>query len=432
VKKIKLNLAVWVAIFGVFGYMSAAIFADPTWVTSENTPEFYKLILLIKDVFIQSLKMLVAPLIFFSLLGGLAGIKEAWKLKKLGGIAVTYYVSTTLIAILIGLTVVFFIHPWKNSTVRVNVQKSQSIGGDYHTKKPKKMIDAKDNSIITVVHKILKTSLTNPLESLVTNNILGLVCAALLIGLAMVTSLRTDSQLFLLIEDINRILTTILGWFITLSPIGIFAIVFDFKLKVTGDLFTQLFAFAAVVFGATLVHGAIVLPIIAKIFGGIGPITLFRKIANPLFIALGTSSSSATLPVTMKTCEEELGVSKAVSGFVFPLGATMNMDGTALFEGIAAIFLAHLYGVELTTFTIFAIFFMSMISSIGAPGMPSGSMSGMQMVLLAAGIPLEAIGILLVIEKPLDTFRTAVNVEGDIIGALVVQKTMERRNIQLT
>jgi Na+/H+-dicarboxylate symporter len=123
----------------------------------------------------------------------------------------------------------------------------------------------------------------------------------------------------------------------------------------------------------------------------------------------------------MQASEEELGVSKTVSGFVFPLGATMNMDGTALYEGIAAVFLAYLFGIELSTTAMITVFFMAMVSSIGAPGMPSGSMAGMQMVLLGAGIPLEAIGILLVVERPLDTIRTAVNVEGDMIGALVTQ-----------
>ena len=127
----------------------------------------------------------------------------------------------------------------------------------------------------------------------------------------------------------------------------------------------------------------------------------------------------------MRTAEEKLGVNNSVSSFVLPLGATMNMDGTALFEAMAAIFLAYLYGIELSTAMIITIFLMSMVASIGAPGMPSASMSGMQMVLLAVGIPLEAIAILLVIERPLDTFRTAVNVQGDLIGALVVQKYMK-------
>ena len=129
----------------------------------------------------------------------------------------------------------------------------------------------------------------------------------------------------------------------------------------------------------------------------------------------------------MRTAEEELKVSPGVTSFVLPLGATMNMDGTALFEAIAAIFLAYLFGIELSTVMIFTVFLMSMVASIGAPGMPSASMAGMQMVLLAVGIPLEAIAILLVIERPLDTIRTAVNVEGDLVGTLVVQRYLYRR-----
>ena len=132
----------------------------------------------------------------------------------------------------------------------------------------------------------------------------------------------------------------------------------------------------------------------------------------------------------MKTAQEKLGVSQSVSSFVLPLGATMNMDGTALLEAVAAIFLAYLYGIELSTLMVITVFLMAMISSIGAPGMPTASMSGMQIVLLAVGIPLEAIAILLIIERPLDTFRTTVNVQGDLIGTLVVQHYLNRRDQQ--
>lgn len=133
----------------------------------------------------------------------------------------------------------------------------------------------------------------------------------------------------------------------------------------------------------------------------------------------------------MQSAEEKLGVSQSTSSMVLPLGAVMNMDGTALFEGVAAIFLAQLFGVDLTTSGLVMIFIMAMVSSVGAPGMPSGSMSGMQLVLLAAGIPLEAIAILLIIERPLDTFRTAVNVEGDMIAALVVDKWQKQQKTVL-
>jgi len=176
----------------------------------------------------------------------------------------------------------------------------------------------------------------------------------------------------------------------------------------------------------TMIHGGIVLPAIAWFLGGRSPREFFSNVSRPLLVAFSTSSSSATLPVSMQACEEDLKVSNSVSSFVLPLGATMNMDGTALFEAIAAVFLAYLFGVELSTVAIVTVFLMAMVASIGAPGMPSASMAGMQMVLLAVGIPLEAIAILLVIERPLDTIRTAVNVEGDLVGSLVVDRFTRR------
>jgi Na+/H+-dicarboxylate symporter len=155
---------------------------------------------------------------------------------------------------------------------------------------------------------------------------------------------------------------------------------------------------------------------------GMNPLQFLRAVSQPMITALFTSSSAATLPLSMSTAQTKLGVDSARSAFVLPLGATANMDGTALFEGIAAVFLAYMFGIELGTTGIVAIFLVAMLSSVGAPGIPSGSMAGMQMVLLAVGIPLEAIGLLLLIERPLDTFRTAVNVEGDLVGCLVAKR----------
>jgi len=143
-----------------------------------------------------------------------------------------------------------------------------------------------------------------------------------------------------------------------------------------------------------------------------------------MLVALSTSSSLATLPVTMRAAEDNLQIDPSVTSFVLPLGATMNMDGTALFEAVGAVFLAYLFGIDLSAVTIFIIFLMAMVASIGAPGMPSASMAGMQMVLLAVGIPLEGIAILLIVERPLDTIRTALNVEGDMTGAAIVTRIM--------
>ena len=248
----------------------------------------------------------------------------------------------------------------------------------------------------------------------------------MLLAAALLIALPQDHVLLSIISGLNLALNKLVQGIIRLAPIAVFAIVFEFTLAGNDDLFGQLALFALLVFVLTLFHGAVVLPALAKYFTGIKYRTLFNAIAAPLAMAFATSSSSATLPLSMQVAERDLGVSQSTSSFVLPLGAVMNMDGTALFEGVAAIFLAQLYGIDISTSGIVMIFIMAMISSVGAPGMPSGSMSGMQLVMLAVGIPLEGIAILLIIERPLDTFRTAVNVEGDLIGALVIDKWQQR------
>lgn len=422
------NLTFWVIVFGVLGYVSAMIWGDPTWAKTSTPPEFYNFIGFLKTGFLYLLKMLIAPMIFFSLLGGLLNIGDKSQLKNLGSSAIIYYLSTTVIAIVIGLIAVFFIHPWKKYGATLKGKQKTSIAKHHDGyQKPKKLISANGDSIVLILKNIFEKAFENPIKAISENNVLGIATSAFLIGLALILYLPGGGIIGELVTEINIVIGKILGWVIKTTPLGVFAIAFDFQLKAGGAVVGQLISFALLVVGATLFHGLVILPLIAWIFAGVSPIKLISRGSKPLLVALSTSSSSATLPVTMQTCEEEFGVTKGVSGFVFPLGATMNMDGTALFEGIAAVFLAFLFGIELSSASIVIIFFMSMISSIGAPGMPSGSMAGMQIVLLSAGIPLEAIGVLLIVEKPLDTIRTAVNVEGDMIGALVVQSRMNKK-----
>ncbi len=392
------------------------LFADETWLAEPRPPAF-EIIAGLKGFFLAALRMLIAPMIFFSLIGGIIGIGNVVRLRRLGGVTVTYYLGTTTIAILLALFAVFFIHPW--TAYPAMPELANGMG-------PARMIDPGDDSLIRVVSQLLTMAFTNPFTALVELNILGIVTNAFLIGLAIILALPEDSPIFRLVEDINVVIYRVLAWVIRLLPIGIFAILFDFTVKLNvGDghsqaLLAQLLQFSLLVVALTAIHGLIILPGIAWMLTGRSPVRLLSQLARPLLVAFSTSSSSATLPVSMRTAEEDLKVSPSVSSFVLPLGATMNMDGTALFEAVAAVFLAYLFGVELSVVGIFTVFLMSMVASIGAPGMPSASMAGMQMVLLAVGIPLEAIAILMVIERPLDTIRTAVNVEGDLIGSLVV------------
>ena len=414
------NLTFQIVISAIFGIGLAFIYEALLPSGSEvvnNSISF------LKDGFLALLKMLIAPMIFFSLLGGIISLGNVVQLRRLGGITVSYYLFTTGIAITLALIAVVFVHPWT---------AYPPIMGSMIETANTRLLEPGSDSILEVLSTMTSLAFTNPFSALANLNILGIVANAIFIGIAMVFVLDGVSPLFRFVEDVNKIIIQVVQWVIRVLPVGIFAILFDFTMKLSGDdglggtLLIQLLQFGILVVSITLIHGVIVLPTIAWITTKTSPLELLKKTAGPLIVAFSTSSSATTLPLSMQTAQEKLDVAPSVSSFVLPLGATMNMDGTALFEAVAAIFLAYLYGIELSSIMMVTIFFMAMVASIGAPGMPSASMSGMQMVMLAIGIPLEAIALLLVVERPLDTIRTSVNVEGDLVGSLVVDRYLKR------
>ncbi|MGF1724819.1 dicarboxylate/amino acid:cation symporter [Photobacterium nomapromontoriensis] len=371
---------------------------------------WYQVLLLGKTSYIGLLKMVVGIMVLLSLIEGITNIGSTVRLKSLGGRTILFYTVTTLLAISLGLGTSLLLPPWQPLVQAVPVADSVTLISE----------DAASGGAI--VTKMFNMALVNPVAAIANGNLLAIVVFAFMMGISLLIALPEKHPLLDVISGLNKGINTMVHGIVRLSPLAIFAIVFEFSLTGGKALFGQLAMFALLVFVLTLIHGLVVLPSIAKVITGINPLPLFKAISAPLAMAFATSSSAATLPLSMQAAEEKLGVSPSTSSMVLPLGSVMNMDGTALFEGVAAIFLAQLYGIDLNTTGLVMIFIMAMVSSVGAPGMPSGSMSGMQLVLLAAGIPLEAIAILLIIERPLDTFRTAVNVEGDLIAALVVDK----------
>jgi Na+/H+-dicarboxylate symporter len=416
---IRRHLTPLVLAAGIVAWIAASLIGDPAWTQIDQPPIGYQLIVLLKQAFLGLLKMLIAPVIFFSLMSGIVGLGDATRLRRLGTTTLAYYLATTGIAIAIGLVIVMTIHPWTQWSTELELTQFTRVDGA-------QLIDPSTGSFGQLLITLADRAFVNPFSALAELNILGIVVNAILLGIALLITVPRTSPLIEGLEHLTQIVYRVLSWVVLTMPVGVFAIVFDLTLRLPGAVLEQLGYFVLVVLGATLFHGLFVLPMIARLFARISPQDFLRGAARPILVALTTSSSSATLPVTMKAAEEQFRISSGVRAFVLPLGATMNMDGTALFEGIAAVFLAHLFGIELTAAAMTAVFLMAMIASIGAPGMPSGSMAGMQMVLLAVGIPLEAIGILLLVERPLDTVRTAVNVEGDLVGALTVERMLAR------
>lgn len=400
------NLAIFIFIGGFLGYLFG------TQITWNADGSFVEVITILKDTFISALKMLVAPMVFLSLLKAILDLKKQSNMSKLFGRTIGYYLLTTALAIVVGLVAVYIFQPWNMESTLQDLPRSEV----------KSFISDDNSGYVAIFTKIFSRIFVNPVQAFVDNNILALLFLAILLGLALNKTVSSKHPIRETVDALNSGIFKILSWVIAIAPVGVFALMFLFSLEGGNQIAAQLATFCLVVFLATMFHGLIVLPSIAWIFAKVSPIYLLKNITKAMMLAFSTSSSSATLPVTIETCEDNLDIDPKVAAFVCPMGATMNMDGTALFEGIAAIFIANLYGMTLSAPAMAALFIMTMLASIGAPGMPSASMGGMQMVLLAAGLPLEAIGILLVVERFLDTFRTAVNVEGDIIGALIIDR----------
>ncbi len=394
-----------VVVAALFGWLLAAIAGD--------SQTLIAVMQLIKTVFLGGLKMVIGPLIFLSLLSGILRLRESAGVRRLGSIAVGYYVLTTGIATAVGLGIVFFVHPW---TAHPPIIPDTAVTGDIA------LIQSDAGGFLSIMNALLQQALTNPIGALADTNMLGIVISAFLLGLAGLAAVPSGSPLITAVHDAAGAIYKLTAWIIWLLPAGVMAIIFSMASDLDTAVVTQLMSLALVVLLGSLFHALVILPAIAWFVAGVTPIQLFRAVAQPMLVAATTSSSMAALPVSLRAATDRLRVRPPVANFVLPLGATINMDGTALFEGVAAVFLAYLFNVPLEPAGMAVVFFVAMLSSMGAPGMPSGSMAGMQVVLLSVGIPLEGIGLLLLIERPLDTFRTAINVEGDLVGALVAER----------
>ncbi|MCE2407140.1 MAG: dicarboxylate/amino acid:cation symporter [Pseudomonadales bacterium] len=388
----------------ILGWLLAMAFGDITWLN--ETAE------LLKSIFLSALRAIVAPLIFFSLISGILRLGDTAEVGRIGGTTILYYLSTTSIAITLGLISVFLVHPW---TYTEAVTSLPTSGTELN------LLGDSSAGVAGLLAGVVKSTLINPISALAQTNILAIVVNSLVIGLALLLVTEKDGTVRRGVATITDALFKITGWIIWTVPIGVLGIVYQLSVVTDMSLIMQLLSFSLLVIVVTLIHAVFVLPSFAYFLGNVHPATFFKHAARPLVVAFTTASSAATVPVTLQAAEN-LGIRKPTFSFVVPFGATANMDGSALFEGIAAVFIAYLFGIELGAIQIVVIFFAAMAASIGAPGIPSGSMVGMQMVLIAVGLPLEAIGILLIVERPLDMIRTACNVEGDLAGCTVIDR----------
>jgi Na+/H+-dicarboxylate symporter len=368
---------------------------------------------LIGTLFIDLLKMILIPLVFCSIAVGIANLRQHQQMHRVWVTTLIFFISSMAIAIAIALIAGNYFKPGAGlhlamfSDAMQNFQAKQMPIGEFAT-------------------QFLHGLFVNPFKALSEGNILAVVIFALFLGIALVMGGERFKNILSLLQEGLEITMLIVGWVMKLAPFGIAALLIKLVAGQDAAMLGTLAKFVAVVIGTLLIHGAIILPLILFLFTGKTPLTFWRGAREALVTAFATSSSSATLPVTLRCVTQHLHVKPEIAGFVVPLGATINMDGTALYEAAAALFIANLAGIELNLAQQLIVAFTAMIAAIGAPGIPSAGMVTMVMVLQSVGLPAEAIAILLPVDRLLDTLRTAVNVEGDMIGSLVVQKLVQK------
>ncbi len=360
------------------------------------------------SIFIGLLKMLLIPLIFSSIVVGVSNLQAGGQLSRTWKITLACCVTTTTLALILGLVCA---HVFKVGQ-GVDIVMFQDAMNQHQT--PDTLTPG---SFFT---NFIQNTLINPFKAFSEGNVLAVVVFSLFLGVALVKGGEKFKSVRKLSQQFFDIMMMMIGWVMKLAPLGIFALLA--KLIATEDIsvLSRLAEFAAVVTGTTIFHGAVVLPLLLWVFGKMNPITFFKGTRAALITAFATSSSSATMPLSMKCAQENLGVRPQTAGFVIPLGTQLNMDGTALYEAAAALFIANLMGLDLTIGQQLIVCATAMIASLGAPGIPSAGMVTMIMVLQSVGLPAEAIAILLPIDRLLDTVRTVVNVQGDMMISVVV------------
>jgi len=367
-------------------------------------------------LFLNALKMLIVPLIMSSIIVGVAGIGSSGDLGRLGGKTLVFYLSSSLLAILLGLALVNLFQP--------GIVDGQPAGPmlalDEAAALPESVGQADSGALAEIFLRMVPT---NVVQAAANGKMLGLIFFSLLFGYFLSRVDHGASEpLYNFWNGVFQVMMRITEWVMKFAPIGVFGLVAETVSQTGFGAAGPLLVFTLTVMLALLGHALLTLPLLLKLFGRVSPYRLFPAMSPALLTAFSTASSSATLPVTMDCLEKNAGVSNRVSSFVLPLGATVNMDGTALYECVAAMFIAQAYGLELGLGVQFVIVITALVTSIGVAGVPSASLVAIAIILTAIGLPLEALGVLLVFDRLLDMMRTSVNVLGDSCGAVIVAR----------
>jgi dicarboxylate/amino acid:cation (Na+ or H+) symporter, DAACS family len=370
------------------------------------------------QIFLRMLFMVVMPLVFASISLGVAGLGDIRRVGRVGAKAIGYFFVTTALAATLGLVIVNIARPWE----RVTPETRQALM-DRFAKDASNRVEAAAMSefgIDTLVNIVPR----NPIRAAGDTDMLGIIFFGLMFGAALtvIPSAKAKPMMGFL-ESLNDVVIAIIHFAMLIAPFGVAALIFTVSSRFGFDLLIAVAAFVLTVLVALLAHVLITLSLIIRFMIGLSPVMFFSRIRAALVTAFSTSSSSATLPTALDVAQEQLGVPQRIAGFVLPIGSTMCMNGTAIFEGITVIFLAEIFNVNLSLAQMAAVMVMAVITAIGAAGVPGGSIPLLVGVLTMFGVPGEGIAIVLGVDRVLDMSRTTVNVCGDLTAATWVARS---------
>lgn len=369
------------------------------------------------QVFLRMLFMVVIPLVFSSLALGVASLGDIRSVGRVGGRTLGYFLVTTALAAAIGLTMVNVVRPGEALDPQVRAQLLE----EYSSEAGEKVAASETTGfgINTFVNMVPR----NPVGAAANGDMLGLIFFTIVLGIAltMIPSEKSEPVIKVL-EGIFEAVMVMIGFAMKIAPVGVFGLIFAVTAQFGFEVLKSLGLYVIMVLIGLIIHQFGVLAILARIIAGINPLEFYRRIRELMITAFSTSSSNATLPTTIRTAQEKFGVPSSIAGFVLPLGATMNMNGTALFEGMTVLFLAQVFGVHLDLLSQLIVVAMAVITALGAAGVPSGSIPLLVMVLVMVGVPGEGIALVLGVDRILDMSRTVPNVTGDLLASVYVAK----------
>lgn len=359
---------------------------------------------LLGQAFLALLRVLVVPLVFVSLVCGTAALEDIRKLGRIGARTVGFYLLTTAMAITLALTAAVLVGPGRGFGL-------QTDAGFQAAEAP---------SLVEVLINIFPR---NIVEAMSEGNMLQIIVFAILFGIALTLSGKPGKQLLGVFQDLNAVIMTLVQIVMKLAPYGVFALVARTFATQGFEAFAPLLKYFFLLLAVLILQALVVYPVLLKVLSGLNPVPFLRKLREVQIFAFSTASSNATIPVTLKVVEERLGVTNSVASFTVPLGATINMDGTAIMQGVATVFIAQAYTMGLDISDYLMVVLTATLASIGTAGVPGVGLITLSMVLTQVGLPVEGVGLILGIDRLLDMVRTAVNVTGDSAVSCIVARS---------